>query len=242
MTGIIGKYFNKEVFEVELVEDKKTKLLLRPGTSDKDMLNDCVKKDYKHVECQGQVVLDLGANIGGFMYRAARDGAVQVISYEPEPYNYDMLKLNQGIIAKQFPEVKTEALNEAVYNAPGTMELAIRSGNNASCSCSITRSTRKTGTSVSVKVEAFKAVLDKYKPTFIKIDVEGAEYAIFEDGIPDFVKHVAFELHGNQEKMKALFDFLIEDGIKIGAPWTVVNYDEQKIFGSVALTTGYIKR
>jgi hypothetical protein len=34
MTGIIGKYFNKEVFEVELVEDKKTKLLLRPGTSD----------------------------------------------------------------------------------------------------------------------------------------------------------------------------------------------------------------
>ena len=228
--------------EVVLIEDKKTKMLLRPDTSDKAMLNDCVKKDYKLVECKDQIILDLGANIGGFMYRAARDGAKQVISFEPEPNNFEMVKLNMSRIAVMFPNTKLEAINEAVYNVPGTMELAIRAGNNASCSCSITRSQRKSGTSVSVKVEAFKTVLEKYKPTFIKIDVEGAEYAILEDGVPDYVKHLAFELHGNQEKMKALFNDLIEKAVASGQPWTVVNYDEQKIFGSVSLTTGYIKR
>lgn len=241
-TPIKGKFFNKELLEVDLIEDKKTGMLLRPGSSDKDMLMDCVKRDYKQVECKDQVVLDLGANIGGFMYRAARDGAKQVISYEPEPTNFDMLHLNMRRVSKMFPGVMLEAVNEAVYNVPGTMDLAIRAGGNANCSCSITRTTRKNGQSVSVKVEAFKKVLDTYKPTFIKIDVEGAEYAIFEDGVPEYVKHIAFELHGNQEKMAALFKDLQDKAVEQGNPWTVVAYDEQKIFGSVSLATGYIKR
>jgi FkbM family methyltransferase len=242
------KFFNKELFEVELIEDKKTKLFLRPGTSDKAMLNDCVKKDYKLVDCKDQIVLDLGSNIGGFMYRAARDGAKQIISYEPEPYNFEMLERNLAVIAQQFPLVELEAVNAAVFDANGFMDLQIRSGNNASCSCSITRSKLKTGTSVSVRVESFKEILEKYKPTFIKIDVEGAEYKIFEDEIPDHVKRIAFEFHGGAEKIKSLLDHIQLKSIS--NPWTVVDYHEIKGFGSarinklpqVHLCTGYITR
>jgi FkbM family methyltransferase len=247
-SALKGKFFNQEEFVVDLIEDKKTKLLLRPGTSDKAMLNDCVKKDYKLVDCKDQIVLDLGANIGGFMYRAARDGAKQVISYEPEPNNYDMLKLNHAQIATQFPNVDLISINAAVYNVAGMMKLSIRPGNNASCSCSITRSILKKGMSVDVKVEALHTILEKYKPTFIKIDVEGAEYGIFEETIPDNVKRIAFEFHGNQKKM---FDLLKHIQVKsVNNPWTVVEYNEIKGFGSIKLNklpqvhtaTGYITR
>lgn len=224
----------------EFIVDKKTGILLRPGTSDKAMLNDCVKKDYKDVECKDQIVLDLGANIGGFMYRAARDGAKHVISYEPEPNNFKMLKLNRDIIANLFPSVKLEIVDEAVFNKMGEMELSIRPGSNASCSCSITRSKMKAGSSVKVKVESFKNVLDKYKPTFIKIDVEGAEYEILEDGIPEHVRHLAFEFHVNQVRMQALLKLLQEKAID--DPWTIISYEEQKVFDRVNLATGYLKR
>ena len=55
--------------------------------------------DYERGNCQireGDVVLDLGANIGAFAHRAEFRGASKVYSFEPIIETSECLKLNRG--------------------------------------------------------------------------------------------------------------------------------------------------
>ena len=53
-----------------------------------------INKAYGMLECEGKVVLDIGANIGCFTKMALEKGAKHVVSVEPEKNNYAMLDLN----------------------------------------------------------------------------------------------------------------------------------------------------
>ena len=235
-----GRFLADEgVVEVELLEDQKTGLLVRPGSSDQEMLRDCTGRDYKYINCKDQVILDLGGNIGGFMWRAARDGAKSVVSFEPEPNNFAVLEQNYQRLLTKFPNVELKIVNEAVYDQPGIMELALRTGHYGACTPSLVRHGRKTASSVRVKVRAINQVLELYRPSFIKIDVEGAEYEILRADLPTYVTRMAFEFHGqspeHREEMWKLWD-------RLSASWNVVDLHKKKIFGTVQLLTGYLER
>lgn len=62
-------------------------------------IHDDIGCDYERYGCviePGDVVLDLGANIGVFSYRAETRGASKVYAFEPMSYTYECLTRNKG--------------------------------------------------------------------------------------------------------------------------------------------------
>jgi FkbM family methyltransferase len=238
--ALTGKYYSKEgLIEVPLAVHKRTGLYYRPDTSDAQMIQDATKKDYGSVDTKGKVVFDLGSNIGGFILKCAEEGATMVIAYEPEPYNLEVLRLNAAVIQQKFPNIKIVVKAVAVGNQDGQFDLVLNPGSNSACSGSITSRARSNRVSVPVTVVNFADELEEFKPNLIKMDIEGAEYMLLENELPDYVKEIAMELHGfskeNSAKMRPTYD-------KFKAEWTEVWGKEITVFNSTRLITAHFKR
>ena len=71
----------------------KVKGYTRPDTLDEYVFKE-IKPSYNCLELgEGDIVLDIGANIGAFSKYAMEKGAY-VYAYEPEPENYELLVVN----------------------------------------------------------------------------------------------------------------------------------------------------
>jgi FkbM family methyltransferase len=122
----------------------------------------------------GDVVVDIGANIGTFsLYAAKLCGASRVLSFEPFPGNYDVLKAN----------VKCNRLtcvNQGVAGKRGLRTLNLNSMDPGSHSLVIGSSER----GVEVECCTLEDVFRRFSLTridYLKIDCEGAEYEILEN-------------------------------------------------------------
>lgn len=233
-------FFNGQLHEIELAVDPKSKLYIRPKTSDHQMIREAVKKDYRTINCKGKVCLDLGGNVGGFALKAAREGAVKVVSYEPEPSNFRMLQLNFARIREMHPNTELAAIEEAVSGNEGSFDLVLNPGGNAHCSASLVRKSRKGSLSIKVKVVALRDVVAALKPDMIKMDVEGAEYDMLPEAIDPCVKEIAIELHGftieHRAKMAGQLAELKAQG------WNVVEEQTKVIFNETSLITAHLTR
>lgn len=185
---------NTIVASTTLKHHKAFDIFYRPKTSDSKMIRESAG-DYATLNCFGKVVMDCGANIGGFIKKACADGAKKVVSFEPEPFNFEVLEENRRHLQLKYPEVDIEVKNSALCNNAETELLFnMNASSNSACSGSLV----KTHRSFQVKVNAcnFWDQLEQIRPQILKIDIEGAEYSLIEREFPDFVEEVAFELHG----------------------------------------------
>jgi autotransporter strand-loop-strand O-heptosyltransferase len=154
------------------------------------MVKDYEYENYVRVQ-PNDVVLDIGANIGGFARYANELGAEKVVCYEPEWKNYQCLVKNLPINAR--------AENVAVSDKSGLITLFLdnygggHSLINTDVNGSRTRNTQK------IQSVTLNSILDSiHTINFIKMDVEGAEHLIFE--ACDFsklqkVRNIAIEYH-----------------------------------------------
>ena len=75
-------------------------------------------------------------------------------------------------------------------------------------------------------------LLEKYKPTILKIDVEGYEYNIIKKSLPSSVRVLALELHGmtifSYPKMLKLYKLLHEE-------WNICAFNPVFIFDKLRL-------
>jgi FkbM family methyltransferase len=124
---------------------------------------------------EGDIVVDLGANIGYYTLLASKKvgKSGRVYSFEPEPENYKLLLKN----LKLNNACNVIPLQKAVLNREGTIKLYLDKGNpegHTIIPLSPNSSKRF------IEVECI--VLDKYfkgrKIDVIKMDVEGAEYLV----------------------------------------------------------------
>lgn len=153
---------------------------VRPGTLDDYVVNEI--SSYRHMPIhKGDHVLDVGGNIGTFARTACDKGAV-VVSVEPDPDNYDLLKSNAPACT---------ALCAAVTSVAGSVLLYQNLGKNKGLHSTVPTRGRST---VNVDGLAWQELLQKYRPNKIKIDCEGAEYAFLVPAeLPHFVTHVILE-------------------------------------------------
>ena len=174
--------------------NEKVKGYTRPNTLDEYIFKE-IKSSYSCLDIQeGDIVLDVGANIGAFSKYALEKGALNVFAYEPEPENFDLLIANTSMI----PSHKIFRFQCAVVGTDQTeVELYINSKKNKGLH--MTREVRGRD-SISVRAENFCKIIDKLKPNKIKIDVEGAEYGFMPIEFPDFVDRIVMELHFQYNK------------------------------------------
>jgi len=179
--------------------NEKVKGYTRPNTLDEYIFKE-IKSSYSCLDIQeGDIVLDIGANIGAFSKYAMEKGAFRVYAYEPEPGNYELLVINT-----HSDSLSTGGgghifrFQRAVVGTDQTeVELYINSKKNKGLH--MTREVRGRD-SISVEAENFSDIIDKLTPNKIKIDVEGAEYGFMPIEFPDFVDRIVLELHFQYNK------------------------------------------
>lgn len=168
---------------------------------DRQMINECLQ-NYSHFDLnKDSVVLDLGANIGGFASMCKSAGVRTYVGFEPDPVNCEILRLNCD-----FPGAE---VRESACSMSNEKELIFRQtlSNNAACSGSIvnTKGRKKT---YAVKNENILQVLDEIRPNVLKIDIEGAEREWLETTnckFPSFVEQISLEIH-HKEIFKRMND------------------------------------
>lgn len=136
------------------------------------------------------VVYDLGANIGAFSIACSNYNVKKIYAFEPHPEVFKFLNCNvdkygknvitfNNAIESTFKKIKfgtTESTVASRISDTGTFEVD------------------------AINLEKFVAINNLELPTYLKIDIEGAEYTFFENTSNEFFKNVHsifFEFHCN---------------------------------------------
>jgi FkbM family methyltransferase len=124
----------------------------------------------------GDVVVDIGANIGYYALLEARivGPSGQVLAIEPVAANHAILR--QNIAANRFENIRTYNLAVGDYNGIGQMLLSDHSNWSRLTQASIPDATRGHQDVEVVTLDAF--LVDKPRPALVRMDVEGYELNI----------------------------------------------------------------
>jgi len=143
---------------------------------------------------RGNVVLDIGANIGYytliFAKLVGKNG--KVYAFEPEPTNFSLLKKNVEINGYE----NVELVQKAVSNKNGKIKLYLDKENTADHRIYNSHDSRKFIEIESIKLDNY--FKDHRKIDFIKMDVQGAECGVFQ-GMSQLLK--------NNKSMKIISEF-----------------------------------
>jgi FkbM family methyltransferase len=138
----------------------------------------------------------------------------QYIAVEPDIENMELTKINSIENNNNLYLLGAASISEAA-SLTFFQSDAIRS----KCSGTINKKSRtaqsKNGSKYDVDNYNIYELLDKYKPSHVKVDIEGAEipWLIDCEGIfPDYIKEIAFELHGNSgvKELENYYDNIIK--------------------------------
>lgn len=226
-------YYTKPNFAIAQTKGKvhrKTGLTVRTRT-DKRMLDECLKNYDAVPMVRGDVVLDLGANIGGFASMAIKKGC-QVIAVEADKFNYELLQHNVGANCQTI-------LGAVVGDDSKTVSFGMKCNANSQCSGKIIQKSRKDIRETEVQAINFNSLIDLWKPTVVKIDVEGYEYFILDKPIDPCVKYLAAEIHAmtidNSQRAARLLKALEKE-------WEIIYESVDGFYGNVNLLNLVFRR
>lgn len=185
-----GVFEEREVY-LKTGKGFKTPIWLRKDTYDEYVLKE-ISRSYGMLRVEGQIVLDIGANIGAFSVWADDHGAKLVWSVEPEENNFRMLQ--QNAVGHLIVPVNA-ALTD--YNDDGITFYLAPSGKNPGNSSMIARRGRNEVTVPSISVEKLWERMKAAQPTVAKIDCEGAEFQLIPLLKNSSLKQMALEFHIN---------------------------------------------
>lgn len=154
----------------------------------------------------GGAVIDIGANIGAFsMFALHRLKAGRVVAFEPDPVNFAHLAANAALA----PAGRLVAVQEAIADAAG--EMTFHRGNAGGVSTSGSLLSTK-GEKVTVRTTTLEAAMDANgmaRCDFLKMDCEGAEYAILysvPDGVLARIRQMVIEVHDQRQSPRTRAD------------------------------------
>lgn len=173
------------------------------GTGDNGSIGDVfVEKELDILDIEGRVVIDIGANIGDSAVYFAIMGAEKVISVEPFPFTFELLKKN---IAINGVKDKVIVLNCAIGGKSGVMKISPNVKN--------TVGLRATDSSVGTPVDiiTFETLINYYNlnSVILKCDCEGCEYDLVNSmSKQDFnrIDEVLIEYHNGLNSLDKILE------------------------------------
>lgn len=182
---------------------------LRRGTTDLNVFFEIFYAEVYRLplETSPAVILDLGANIGmASMYFAMLYPNARVCAFEPVSSNFDRLQWH----VKMNALARVEVFPLGVGNYTGPAEL--RSPSAKRCG-DFSSDEEAVGEGVAVRMldaENLLTTLAIEKVDLLKIDIEGAEHAVFRRLGNDLrrISNIVGEMHGNEEIVQATLDLL----------------------------------
>lgn len=168
--------------------------------------------DYERQGCfirPGDVVLDVGANVGVFSRRAEERGASRVIALEPVTPTHDVCVLNRG--------PKTEIYKLGLSDVTSFPEFVLHTnfthiGGGSSMTPGETREIIHRERALCLNVNEFfdSGLFDRVD--FLKVDIEGGEYGVFREIRDEHLlkmRCVALELHSIFDDVQEYQDALV---------------------------------
>ena len=176
----------------------------------------------------GEVLIDIGANIGVFSLYAALIKDTKIIALEPSAESFATLNAN---IRLNGLEEKIEAYCLAASNETKLMKLFMKDTESGASHNSIEKSENQFGAFkvggeqaiISIKLDHLTELIGSTRPDHIKLDVDGREPAILEGAINllETVKSILVEIEGKNladhfQKMNILLE---STGLKEDKTW-----------------------
>jgi FkbM family methyltransferase len=170
------------------------RLHTRRNGSDIHMIDEiwCFRKyDYFGYRVHpGDVVVDIGGNIGVFtVYAAAECRASRVLVFEPFPENFAMLTRN----VEENKLKRVTCVNEAVGRDRGRQLFRLHPTDPGSSSLASLATKGESGTVIEVQCCTFLDVFERFgldQIDYLKMDCEGAEYDILDESANSWLKRV----------------------------------------------------
>jgi FkbM family methyltransferase len=157
----------------------------------------------------GDRVMDCGLFVGTFTAACLEQGAAAVRSYEAAPKNAVLAKKNLARYGEKVTLVEAALVATEVTSV--TLNLAAFSGAN-------TIVAGKSKKSLNVPAVNFRRELLEFKPTVLKLDVEGAEYDLLDSLKPGdlaSVRSIFIEFHPidkRAERIRTIQRFIEDEG------------------------------
>ena len=157
----------------------------------------CLDRDYENGTGlqDNWTIIDIGAGLGDFTaYAAQRSPNGRVFAYEPFPESFALLQ--QNVALNKLRNVEAEPY--AVAAKPGSLALNVGAGE------AVQHSTTQAGANtIEVQAITLQQIFDVHglnRCDFLKMDIEGGEYAILQGMDANLLKRVqriALEYHDN---------------------------------------------
>jgi FkbM family methyltransferase len=201
---------------------QKIPLIVRPETQDEPMAageifgRDYYRK-YGNLEINpGDIVVDLGANIGAFSVLSSLCGASRVYAVEAHPETLEILKKNVA----DYPVSVIEAavMGEADENA--VMYLCNDIKGTGSHTLVLNQNNDPAGfQKITVRATTLDRIIEENnleRIDFLKVDIEGAEYEVIEKSKRlKIVRQISFEWHHGVINFCRLVSYLLYNGFNV---------------------------
>lgn len=167
---------------------------------DKAMINESLA-NYKHFNITSDSrILDFGVNIGGFFGVIRESDFASYRGYEANTENFEVAKMN-------VKDPRAEVIHGAVSMDTGSnITFYITASKSAPASGTISPMSRRSigQRKVTYTVDNYYVpeIFENYKPTHLKIDIEGAEWPIlqhYNGKFPGYIQEMAIEIHGKKQ-------------------------------------------
>ncbi len=189
--------------EREIVVDN-VRMNIRRQSSDFFVVQEIFKRKLYGTQPKG-IVLDLGANIGAFSLYAART-ATQVFAFEPENSNFEQLKKNIAL-NRSFP---IHIFKKAAGGKCGLAELSPAAINKGASSLVFKRSDKSEHVET-LTLEHILSLCEISNVDFLKIDIEGSEYELFENTSVHTLRRIStIEMEIHRVKGKNVRDIILK--------------------------------
>ena len=217
--SLVFRPFTKEgtrfLFKDVIINTKEGKFLCRKKKDDVSIFMGYDDKIGQNINLEEGTFVDIGSHIGKYTSKIGRKKGTQVISIELMSDNFKVLKRNSALNNLN----NVILLNVGCSDKDGKVEVFSPKNGNSTVGNSLisNSSSRRIGLLEVKKLDSIVRELNIKRVDLIKIDVEGAEYEVFNGALETLKKFhpkIVFEI-SNKKNFLSIISLLNPLGYKI---------------------------